>query len=669
MNKLKLIEKGYFAKELPPCFNTKLFADNFDFVMHECETKKSGVLGLIISQIESRTDINDNEKAIEKHIAKTKFNNELNYSACVKYNIPKIGISRKEIKIPNPLHQGKLVISICNNFSEIQNIYDNSVISVTKPVEETEDFQGRRAVRHDTFTQFKEKCILHSFDKQLQLKTDISKYYHSIYTHSIPWATIGKQAYKRNYALSDKDPAKLKNLFGELLDECMMSCQSQQTKGIPIGPDTSLIIAEIIGCHIDNLLVKQLKKDKIEWSGYRFYDDFYLYFSKNIDAEIAVDRLQKILSDFELELNHEKTEIKDKPITIEEDWALRLKSFFFRAYFDEQKEDIWNYFALMFNFAKDNPKDSVLKFALNKFNFVRVEKENFDLFEQLLLKVGLLETSTLQAISKILVSYKSLISKERIKKFCFVLIRQHFDKQHDYELTWALWLIKTFKISITKEIVELVILSNSITANIILLDLLQHKSFRLDLNPIIEKITTENLATVNWLLVYETVYNNWIPSLSKDIIKKSYFFKILYDKRINFYDKNAELEPIKVPKSLLRKILRKTNQLEKSLQELKSKNKELKSKFDKIISNLNFKEQEQNLSRDTIQNRLADSERLINSLITEIAQVKEEQNEFKDKKVYFVLGKRLEELHDLTIREIDLQSKEDTDLLFDPRYL
>ena len=34
--------------------------------------------------------------------------------------------------------------------------------------------------------------------------------------------------------------------------------------------------------------------------------------------------------------------------------------------------------------------------------------------------------------------------------------------------------------------------------------------------------------------------------------------------------------------------------------------------------------------------------------------------------MYFVLGKRLEELSELTTKEINLQSKQDKDLLFDP---
>ena len=64
-------------------------------------------------------------------------------------------------------------------------------------------------------------------DKLIQLKTDISKFYPSIYTHSIPWATEGgKEIYKKNRAFGDKDTRKRTNLYGDDLDRLMVDCQN-----------------------------------------------------------------------------------------------------------------------------------------------------------------------------------------------------------------------------------------------------------------------------------------------------------------------------------------------------------------------------------------------------------------------------------------------------------
>ncbi len=87
--------------------------------------------------------------------------------------------------------------------------------------------------------------------------------------------------------MHEKDPSKVlsRNIYGHAIDERMMWCQNQQTKGIPIGPDTSLIIAELIACHLDYLFLQKLKRKKIDWIGYRYYDDYLLYFNSELDAQ------------------------------------------------------------------------------------------------------------------------------------------------------------------------------------------------------------------------------------------------------------------------------------------------------------------------------------------------------------------------------------------------
>ena len=73
---------------------------------------------------------------------------------------------------------------------------------------------------------------------------DISSFYPSVYTHTIPWALHSKAVAKKNKAKND-------TYFGNILDGCSMGVQDWQTVGLPIGPDTSHIIAEIIGVAID----------------------------------------------------------------------------------------------------------------------------------------------------------------------------------------------------------------------------------------------------------------------------------------------------------------------------------------------------------------------------------------------------------------------------------
>lgn len=77
------------------------------------------------------------------------------------------------------------------------------------------------------------------------VRADISRFYQSIYTHSVPWALHGK-AFAKRYR-------RARNV-GNQLDQLLRSCQDEQTNGIPIGPDSSLLVAEIILSAIDERL-------------------------------------------------------------------------------------------------------------------------------------------------------------------------------------------------------------------------------------------------------------------------------------------------------------------------------------------------------------------------------------------------------------------------------
>jgi hypothetical protein len=671
MNIEHLLNKGFFPKELPPSFFTELFGNNYIDILAEVDSTETNSLSTLLQTVNALTTLSETEKAEERIRLKQIFKNRLNFSDCTQYNIPKSGIARKGIKIPNPIHQGKLSKSIIDNYPEIIKLFNDSTFSTTKPELETELEQGKRAVKHNDFSFFKESGIINSFKYAVQLKTDIAKFYPSIYTHSIPWVTFGgKSKYKKNRTLNNSDQLKVMDIYGEDIDERLTWCQNQQTMGIPIGPDTSFIIAEIVACHLDKHLEKKLKSKNIDFLGYRYYDDYALYFNSELDAQIGLSELKKILNDFELKINDEKTEISRTQDELEKPWALAIKSFYFRPSENGQKDDIWNYFSIAFRYAQENPKDSVLKLALNKFNFVRIQEDNWNYFESLLFRLGLIETSSLNKIAKLLVTYKKIVSKKRLKEFCFEIIKRNYENQHDYELTWSLWILNEFEIQPTKDIYEMIFNSKSVTSIIIGLDLYKQnkriKSF--DFDSIIELATTENLNNKEWLLVYEVIYKDWIPTLNKSIIRDHFFFNILESRNIYFYDNLRKLEPLKVEKSYLKKIELKLKYITNYISKNDFSNTELKSELIELSENLNLSDLTQATDREEIQKKLTDSDSKIKELIDKIEVVKLELTQFEKKKPYTVISRRLEELFELTTKEIEAEAEQNKGLLFDPTY-
>jgi len=166
-------------------------------------------------------------------------------SLSVMHSIPKRKHLRRTLAIPNPLIQCVLSKEISSSWGDLSAFCTKSQLSLSTPklstvraVEATNSLNEQPALRAQR-----------SVGARYLLKTDIARYYPSIYTHSIPWALHTKEKARADtkYALP-----------GNRLDLWMRECQDKQTGGIPIGPDTSYIVSEVIGTAMDLQLLDKL---------------------------------------------------------------------------------------------------------------------------------------------------------------------------------------------------------------------------------------------------------------------------------------------------------------------------------------------------------------------------------------------------------------------------
>ena len=517
-----LLQKGYFPKELPPPFTTELFSNNFHSIADSWNNLKSEL---------GRTNPNilKDKKGYEK-------------SKCVLFSIPKKNYSRRNIEIPNPFHHSALCETICHHWIEINHVYEKSKISTSIP---TVWQDGERAVRTSyEFNDFKQECLIESYDKKYELKIDISWFYPTIYTHTIPWAVHGKELAKKDR--SDR-------LFGNLLDRDVRNCKHGQTSGIPIGPDTSMIIAEIISCGIDQLLQEKLGLIK----GCRYYDDVYLYFSTREEAEEGLKTIQYILTDFQLSINEEKTKIDRFPSTFDDIWVIQINSYEFREddiwkterdRVREQRTDIERYFKLAFHLANKYPNEAVLSYAIKKFQSIAIINENWNLFESLILKIAILNPLVLQFIVPLLLAYDSLVDKQKISNVVEEIIKNNAKLGHSFEISWALWLAKTFDIRINDSIAKDIFNSNDVIPILIALDLKSKNLIdaSVESSHLIEDLTEDSLFEEKWLLTYESIIHEWLIPINSNPLETNEYFNILKDFGVKFYDDQIKAKPLKI---------------------------------------------------------------------------------------------------------------------------
>ncbi len=562
MTLLDIIERGYFPKELPPPFNTKLFAQHVATILSNWATIfdnniniSSPTFVLSPNAGETTKDFKDRKK-----IHRDNFISKYNSSKGSVFSISKGKLSRRFLQIPNPKHFALLSEKIVAKWTDFENVFALSDYSKSYPISEILSTKRSVSTFSKSVSDFRNELLNTSFGKTIEVRVDISKFYPTIYTHSIAWALLGKDKAKNYFkqkanldtliAGGDLDAALYK--FAEGIDIALRSCQERQSIGIPIGPDTSHILAEAVACRIDSIL--KIKFASIGLKACRYYDDYYLYVSTKDEADKVLKGLQLILTDFQLEINESKVRIKEFPFSFEDEFTTTLFLFDFKK--TNLTNSLKHYFSLIWGFAEKNPKktDWIFKYSLRIFEFrtIEIPKSSWKLFENLLFKTALIEPSILDIVTRILLSYNSFLdadSKTKLKVLITNIINDHSPINHNFEVSWTLWIAKTFNIEIEESSANKIIDTKDSVANLILLDLLKTTTL-VQGHPQINKLEVELkddiLFSENWLLAYEGVKKGWLVPVSTNFIDDNLFFKLLKDLDIEFYNTTNQLIPFQV---------------------------------------------------------------------------------------------------------------------------
>ena len=166
---------------------------------------------------------------------------------------------------------------------------------------------------HRFFESYKYHRSEKKYDAMVQI--DVSKCFDSIYTHSLPWAVLGKDQTK--FSLEES-----KATFGGRFDALMQNLNHKETNGIVIGPEFSRIFAEIILQSVDAALIKQLADGanlthKVDYEIFRYVDDFFVFYNEESTQLKIFETLQEILKGKKLSINTAKIKHYQKPTITE----------------------------------------------------------------------------------------------------------------------------------------------------------------------------------------------------------------------------------------------------------------------------------------------------------------------------------------------------------------
>lgn len=491
-----ILKRGYFPSEMPPPFTTTPFA-NFVKQKHP---KLPGPF------LQRKADI----------------------AQLGKFNLARNGLKRRNLGIVNPINFYRLSNILVEEWSHIQAICSSSRPSITTPVFQPGKSAIHRAFDHHGFDRRQRRRDVIGSGKRYAFKADVSRCYESVYTHTIGWAVDGKAASKSATPARPSGP-------GFFIDQEIRDAQDRQSVGIPIGPDTSYLVAETLLSSVDYELTRLYPK-----SYFRLMDDYEFFFRSYSECLEAEKNLTEILNSFELRLNDTKTEIIELPFPSQSKWLKRLfdvepgknKLKYARKVLDEA-----------FELRAEHPNEPVIRYALQLIGDALKEEANWQELQYPLMSLALYEPGLLPQIIDVVDFHRSYSSvKTDIWKFsetAYALMDDAIPRSHLSEISWAIWAHILFKMPLDRVQSQRLADMNCSVVGLLVLDALKQglAPHYLDTTLLQSSMSADELFGPNWLLAYESDVKGWPKGRAHSGYASSvHGFKELAKAGVTFYE-------------------------------------------------------------------------------------------------------------------------------------
>lgn len=456
-----LIQKGLFPETLPPCFTS-----------HDL---KRGYSGLV------------KELKRKEMFAKR----EADY---VRYNGTKHDGSRRYFGSPNPISYFYVSDFIARHWKIFDERFDSSPFTVSAPSIGGDD--DDRPVIIPSLSELTTIASKKLGRSPYVLKTDISQFFPSVYSHSISWSAHGIDTAKADQAA---DSVKV---FFNRLDLFVRNCQMGETRGVLVGPDAFRLISEFIACEMDAEISKRISSFVI--GAARHVDDYYIGISSEVEALSALSSVRDVLQRYHLQVNDAKTRTMRGVDPLNDIWAQRLRREvrnLRRPLVDREVELI-----VLLNDALEVARtinsDSPVKIAVRTLDETKIYlSEGWADVEPYLQRIMYHHPHCIDYVSLLVAKRFALsqdIDQSGWSDVCADLMAKQVQLNHHHEVVWLFWLAVVTGLTISNEIIGL--LTNNRNSHIQALIVAAYTSGRIERKPSIRLGPKPSSTDDQWLL-------------------------------------------------------------------------------------------------------------------------------------------------------------------------
>ncbi len=311
----------------------------------------------------------------------------------IEYRATRFNLVTRLFHIPHPSPYARLCKCLSENWDKLSHICKNSnsreklgkYDKGRRIMGKYENLEQISVMNYSKLSDARHKLKI-STGKFYRVNADITSFYPSIYTHSIPWAVKGRDKAKVN-----SDP----QLWYNELDEAQRDVKRAETQGIPIGPATSHIISEFILSKVDEVL------DNDCYVFVRYIDDYECYCETREEAEDFILKLEQELRNYLLSLNPKKVMVEELPLPYQDQWVTVLRNNLSSKH-QPSPRDIMSFLDLAVDLQKHYPEGSILKYATRTLaNSKKFDKNSADFFLKYLIALAVHRPSVLPILCQV----------------------------------------------------------------------------------------------------------------------------------------------------------------------------------------------------------------------------------------------------------------------------
>jgi hypothetical protein len=477
-----LLAHGLFSDKLPPVFSSVNF---FDY----CQIQAK-----IFDDVKSTYIFYENMREI---------------------NIP------RQLGIPNPISYQKLCkclsdnwYKICEHFEKHTSFQSHKISRIH--IRKLKNNQALFEMKYRNWQIDGDPEPEIMIDKRYLVKSDITKCFPSIYTHSLPWTLIGKSNAKAN---------RSNKFWYNKIDYYTQNLRNGETHGLMIGPHTSNLLSEIILTVVDyNLLQKG-------WNCFiRNIDDYSCYVESYNDGQKFIIDLSDELRNFDLTINYSKNSISKLPIASTKHWIRQINAI------KINKNELMNYNEIkayldnvIENMNDNNELSSILNYAIKVLSNQKMSKNARDYYLKTILHYATIYPYLIPLLeSYVFKNYK--FDDQIIRKFTNKIFNDGIQYNYIDEICFSLYYSLKYDVILSNEKKEMETILSSNNCIILLLVYLYLKKHN-DKKTCKMLMSNAHKLSINdddfgqyWLFIYELLPESKLRGVWKDMKNKGVTF-------------------------------------------------------------------------------------------------------------------------------------------------